>query len=177
VKLNTGMLTMDKKQVIAKDLESSVGDYAHAGVRAGLSIAPFVGGPLVEFFTMVIAPPLEKRRDEWLIEIFTCLKKIEKEIEEFKIENLKKNENFISTLFYATQIAMRTHQQVKLEALKNAVINSILTPTVDENLQLIYLNLVDRYTPWHLKLLQFFDISKKISDDEKRSNLVLSVTK
>ncbi|MFA4825128.1 MAG: hypothetical protein WC593_08210 [Methanoregula sp.] len=148
---------MTEERDIEEDLKPNFGDYAHAGVRAGLSTAPFVGGPLAEFFAMVIAPPLEKRRDAWLIEIFTRLKKLEEEIDGFKIENLTTNENFISTLFYATQIAMRTHQQEKLEALRNAVINSISIPTIDENLQLIFLNLIDRYTPWHLVILQFLD--------------------
>jgi hypothetical protein len=146
---------MTEDRDIKKDLELSVGDYAHIGVRAGLSTAPFLGGSLAEFFSVVITPPLEKRRDSWLIEIFTRLKKLEEQIEEFKIENLGNNENFISTLLYATQVAMRTHRQEKLDALRNAVLNSALNPTVDENLQLMFLNLVDRYTPWHLTLLQF----------------------
>lgn len=155
---------MTVERDIQEDLKPSTGDYAYAGVRAGLSTVPFLGGPLAEFFSMVIAPPLEKRRDAWMIEIFTRLKKLEAQIEGFKIENLTTNENFISTLFYATQIAMRSHQQEKLEALRNAVINSISMPTVDENLQLMFLNLIDRYTPWHLKLLQFADNPRKYGE-------------
>lgn len=148
---------MIEERDIEEDLKPSVGDYAHAGVRAGLSIAPYLGGPLAEFLSMVIAPPLEKRRDEWLIEIFSRLKRLEEKVEGFKIENLAQNENFISILLYATQVAMRTHQREKLDALRNAIINSALRPTVDENLQLMFLNLVDRYTPWHLTILQFLD--------------------
>jgi hypothetical protein len=149
---------MTKERDIEKDLKPSVGDYVHAGVRAGLSLAPVLGGPiLAEFLSMVIAPPLEQRRDAWLVEICTRLKKIEEVVEGFKIEKLVQNQNFISTLLYATQIAMRTHQQEKLEALRNAVINSAIRSNVDENLQLMFLNLVDRYTPWHLVILQFLD--------------------
>jgi len=148
---------MDKERDIYEDLKPSTGDYAHAGVRAGLSTAPFLGGPLAEFFSMVIAPPLEQRRDAWLIVIFTRLKKLEEEVEGFKIENLTQNENFISILLYATQAAMRTHQKEKLEALRNAVINSAILPSIDENLQLMFLTLVDRYTPAHLVILQLLD--------------------
>lgn len=142
---------------LKKDLEMSVGDYAHAGMRAGLSTAPFLGGPLAEFFSVVIAPPLEKRRTAWLVEIFSRLKILEGKIEGFKIENLAQNEIFISTLLYATQAAMRTHQDEKLAALRNAVINSATRLSVDENLQLMFLNLVDRYTRWHLIILHFLD--------------------
>ncbi len=143
------------KRDIEEDLKRSLGDYAHAGVKAGLSTAPVVGAPLAEFFSVVIAPPLEKRRDAWLIEIYRRLKIVEETVEGFSIENLATNEIFISVLFQATNTAMRTHQKEKLEALTNAVINSALSPSIDENLQLIYLNLIDRYTPWHLILLQF----------------------
>jgi hypothetical protein len=148
---------MTEERDIKKDLEPSVGDYAHAGVRAGLSMAPYLGGPLAEFFTMVVTPPLERRREAWMIEIYTRLKQLEEQIAGFKIEDLAQNENFISTLFYATQAAMRTHQKEKLDALRNAVINTALRLDIDENLQLMFLNLVDRYTPWHLAILQFLD--------------------
>jgi len=148
---------MTKERDIEKDLKPSVGDYAHGGMRAGLSMPPFLGGPLKEFFSMVIAPPLERRRNEWLIEIYNRLQLLEKTSDKFKPENLVKNENFFSIFLQATQIAMRTHQSEKLEALRNTVTNSVLMPTVDENLQMIFLNFIDRYTPWHLKLLQFAD--------------------
>lgn len=151
-------MTIEENQGdIKKDLELSIGDYAHAGVRAGLSTAPFLGGPLAEFFSIVIAPPLEKRRTAWMVEIFFRLKKLEEKVEGFKIENLAQNAVFISTLLYATQAAMRTHQDEKLAALRNMVINSAIMPSVDENLQLMFLNLVDRYTRWHLIILHFLD--------------------
>ena len=155
---------MTEKRDIEEDLKPSEGDYAHAGVRAGLSIAPYLGGPLTEFFSMVITPPLEKRRDAWIIEIFTRLKKLEEKVEGFKIENLAQNEIFISTLLYATPVAMRTHQKEKLEALRNAVINSALSPSIDENLQWMFLNLIDRYTPLHLHILELLDNPRKYGE-------------
>ncbi|PWR72560.1 hypothetical protein [Methanospirillum lacunae] len=61
---------MSEKKDIREDLAPSYGDYAHAGVKAGLSFVPVIGGPISEFFSMVIAPPLEKRRDEWMTTIY-----------------------------------------------------------------------------------------------------------
>ena len=165
---------MTKRRNIKKDLEPSAGDYAHAGVRAGLSLAPVLGGPLVEFFSMVVAPPLEKRRDAWLIDIVNRLKKLEREVEGFKIENLAQNEEFISTLLYATQVAMRTHQKEKLEALRNAVINSLTLPMPDENFHLMFLNIVDRYTPMHLFVLQ---VSNKSGQHGKQHYIEGSLAK
>lgn len=140
---------------IEKDLERGLEDYAHSGVKAGLSTTPVIGGALAEFFEVVVAPPLQKRRDEWLIRIYKRLLRLEKVIENFDIKNLVKNENFISILFQATSVAMRTHQEEKLEALANAVTNAAGSPKIDDNLQLIFLSLIDRYTPWHLILLEF----------------------
>ncbi|MDD5189149.1 MAG: hypothetical protein PHF57_13165 [Methanoregula sp.] len=155
---------MDKGRDIEEDLKPSTGDYINTGIKAGLSTAPYIGGPIAEFFSFVIAPPLEKRRTEWLIEIYKRLQLLEKSSEEFKPENLAKNEKFFSVFLQATQIAMRTHQKEKIDALQNAVINSVSMPTIDENLQLIFLNLVDRYTPWHLTILQFLDSPRQYGE-------------
>lgn len=162
---------MTDERDIKKDLEPSIGDYAHTSIRAGLSTAPFLGGPLTEFFSIVIAPPLEQRRDAWMIEIYSRLKLLERQDEQFKIENLAKNEIFVSTLLYATQAAMRTHQQEKLNALRNAVINTAKMPSAEENSQLMFLNLIDRYTPVHLILLQLLDNPEQFG---KRSGITIA---
>ena len=151
---------------IRKDLELSSGDCAHFGVKAGLSAIPYLGGPIAEFFSFVISPPLVKRRDEWLIEIYDRLKSLEEKNEGSNIANLQENENFISMLLYATQIAMRTHQKEKLEALKNAAINSVLIPEIDENMQMIFINIIDRYTPWHLIILNFLNDPRKFGEEK-----------
>jgi hypothetical protein len=144
---------MTEERDIEEDLKIQDKDVSHAIIKSSLSFAPIVGGPISEFFSLVIAPPLEQRRDEWLIKIFTRLKKLETEVQGFKIENLAKNEIFISTLLHATQIAIRTHQQEKIEALRNAVVNSAMLRVSDENYQLMFLNIVDRLTPMHLFVL------------------------
>jgi len=144
---------MSEKKDIHEDLKPGYGDYAHAGVTAGLSCIPGIGGPISEFFSMVIAPPLEKRRDEWMGIIYQELVRLETEIDGFKIENLKENDQFISVLFYATSIAMKTHQEEKIQALRNAVINSAIDQSIDENMHMIFLNLIEKNTPLHLKLL------------------------
>jgi hypothetical protein len=155
---------MTEERDIEEDLKPSVGDYVHAGMRAGISVTPVIGGPVVELFNMLIAPPLEKRRDEWLIELYKRLKKAEQEIDGFKIENLQSNDQFISILFSATQIAMRTHQKEKLEALRNAVINSSISPQIEENQHWVFLNMLDRYTPWHIIILKFYDTPRHTDD-------------
>lgn len=144
---------MEEGRDIRKDLKLSSGDYAHTTVKSLLSLTPVLGGTAAEFLSLVVSPPLEKRRDEWLTEIHDRLVSLEENIEGLNIVNLSENENFISILLYATQSAMRTHQKEKLDALKNVVVNSILVPDIDENMQMIFINIIDRYTPWHLIIL------------------------
>jgi hypothetical protein len=102
---------------------SGKGDVAQEIVKAAISAAPLVGGPAAEIFGMVIAPPLQRRQAAWMDEVAEGLKQLEGKVEGFKIENLKENEQFVSTVLAATQAAIRTHQQEKREALRNAVLN------------------------------------------------------
>jgi len=149
---------------IEEDLHPSVDDYLHTGTKVGLSAIPGIGGIIAECFSAIVPPAIQKRRDEWLIEIYYRLKALESKIEGFKIENLSKNDHFIDTLVQATQIAMRTHNKEKIEYLRNAVITSSITPSVEESEQMFFLNLIDGYSPWHLKLLHFLSDPRKYGE-------------
>ncbi|MGN6237055.1 hypothetical protein [Dyella sp.] len=72
----------------------SKGDLVHAATKAGLSAIPVLGGPAAEFFQLVIQPPLERRRVEWMAAIGEKLQKLEDE--GLKLEQLTENEEFIT---------------------------------------------------------------------------------
>ncbi len=57
--------------------ERSKGDIAHGATRAILSVVPWIGGSAVELFQFVIAPPLERRRDEWMRLIGEAIRDLE----------------------------------------------------------------------------------------------------
>lgn len=137
--------------------KSSAGDAVHTTARVALSMIPVVGGAAKEIFNAIVVPPLAKRQAEWLESMAAKLREVEQQIEGFKIENLSSNENFVSIVTYATFLAIRNHQEEKLEALQNAVLNTALSSLVEEDLQHIFLNYIDELTPWHLKVLKFLD--------------------
>jgi hypothetical protein len=138
------------------------GDILQAAAKAGLSAIPVVGGPLAELLGLVIAPRLNKRRDEWLETLAERLVELEEKVKEFKMPNLSTNEMFITTFTYALTIAVRNHQEEKIEALRNAVLNTaLLTSTEEEDLHLMFLNFVDVFTPWHIRILVFFNDPKE----------------
>jgi hypothetical protein len=132
----------------------SSGDVAYTLAKAGLSAIPVVGGPIAELVQLVLQPPLERRRHIWFEELAARLRALE--IRQISLESLQTNEQFISATLQATLIAMRTHQEEKLRALRNALFNIATGHGPDETLQSIFLNMIDAFTDWHIKILRLF---------------------
>ena len=145
------------KSDITKKPERDIKDVPHTIVKAGLGGIPVIGAAAAEIFSIVIEPPLSKRRVEWIEAIAHRLKRLEEKVENFTIEKLASNEMFITTVLHASQISVRNHQKEKLEALCNAISNSALPDPPEESIQLMFLNWIDELTPWHLRILKFFD--------------------
>lgn len=141
---------------LEKDLKPSIGDHIHNLIKIILSSVPEIGGPATELFNTFITPPLEKRRDEWIKIIALELSNL---IEEYDldVDALINNESFFTTLMHASQLAILNHQKEKHEALKNAVLNSALPNSFEDDLKLIFLNYIDSFTVLHLKLLEFLN--------------------
>jgi len=95
------------------------------------------------------------------------LKALEAEIEGFKMENLCDNEAFVSALVHASRVAIRNHQEEKLEALRNAVLNAALPNAPEESSELMFLDFVDSFTPWHIKVLARLDKSEIVREEER----------
>lgn len=135
--------------------KESVEDYGHAVMRASLGAIPFGGTAAIEIFNRVIIPPIEKRRDEWRQMVGEKLNQMEAK-GGIELERLANNEVFATTIMQASQIAIRNHHREKLEALRNAVVNAALPNPPDESKQLIFLNLIDSFTVWHIRILRLF---------------------
>lgn len=80
----------------------------------------------------------------------------ELEAKGLKLSELQNNEAFVSAVMHASQIALRTHQAAKRDALRNAIINVAKGQTPGETLQNVFLNLVDSFTELHLRILEVF---------------------
>ena len=130
------------------------GDVAHALAKAGLSLIPIAGGPAVELFQLLVQPPLEKRRAEWMQAVGEKLLQLEEQ--GLKLEELQVNEQFVSAVMHATQAAMRTHVAAKREALRNAILNIAVGQTPDETVQHLLLSFIDDLTEMHLRILKEF---------------------
>lgn len=134
------------------------GDFTHSLVKAGLSAVPVIGGAAAELFQNVVIPPLEKRRLEWMRQVGEKLEKLEES--GLDLKKLQKNDQFISASMYASQIALKTHQVEKLEALQNAILNIAQGQSPDEARQHLFMNFIDTFTELHIRILKVFQSPK-----------------
>jgi hypothetical protein len=134
---------------------ATTADHLLTLTRVGISAIPVVGSPAVELFHALVTPPLQKRQLEWIEMIAEGLRNLEAKFDTI-IDDLKSNDGFVDTLLQASQAAARTSQQEKKEALRNAVLNAALPESPDESRQLIFINWVESFTPWHLRILKLF---------------------
>jgi len=142
------------KEIPTKVPERSAGDALHATAKAGLSLLPVVGGPAVELFNSVVQPPIEKRRDEWMKSVGERLRELEET--GIELEDLRSNEAFISAVMHTSTLAIRTHKEEKLAALRNALINVAIGQAPDEAIQNVFFGFVDDLTELHLRILKVF---------------------
>jgi len=122
--------------------------------KTALSGIP-VGGTLVTcVWDSVKAHAAQRRLDDWKNIIEDRLFILEN-----TLEDMGNNEMFASAMMRATDIAIKTAESEKRKYLANAVYNSIKTP-LDESIFMIYLDMLDEYTVWHIKILHYFSNPK-----------------
>jgi len=122
---------------------------------AALEAVPIVGGPAAHLFELVLAPSLERRRDEWLRNLGEVVEELRLRIDDFNPRDLENNEQFVSAVLAASTIAVKTHQVEKREMLRNALVNGLLPGAPDEHEQMLFLRFVDELTPLHVAVLAF----------------------
>lgn len=146
-------------ELVHNQPKSDIRDYAYAIVKGAISSIPFplLPGIASEVLSLLIASPLSKRQAEWMDMIVQGLIELQEKVEGFRIEDLSDSDNFVTMVLQATQVALRNHQEEKLDALRNAVLNSALPNSPDDDVQLIFLNMIDSLTTWHLRLLALFN--------------------
>ena len=155
------MKNIDKEYVETPTKE----DAHHLLLTTLTSSIPVVG----EILKFLFEDPAMKRRDDWIQSLAERIQKLEEN--NINIENLKDNENFISAVFYASSIAVKTHSEEKHAILLNALTNTALFTSTDETKQTIFLNLINEFTDLHALLLEFFhNPEEKITQLERSLN-------
>ncbi|MYH61809.1 MAG: hypothetical protein F4148_08600 [Caldilineaceae bacterium SB0675_bin_29] len=133
----------------------SAGDAAHTLLKAVAASTPLIGGLAAELFGTLIQPPLERRRDEWMQSVALALARLSQD--GVNLDSLKENEEFIDTVLQATHIALRSHQEEKHKALRNAILNTAIDAAPTDMRRQMFLRYIDEFTPEHLSILTLFD--------------------
>jgi hypothetical protein len=131
-------------------------DIAYALAKAGVSQIPIVGAVASELLGLIVTPPMEKRKQKLITEIGEKLRELES-TKSLQLDDLSKNDQFIDTVAQATALALKTSDQEKIIAFKNAIFNTALGETPDKTLSQIFLSLIDRFTTLHIQILRLFD--------------------
>lgn len=135
--------------------ERTNSDHLHTATKIGLGFIPVVGGVITTLFETVFSAPIDKRKEEWLRRVAYTVNQLYEKVEGLTPEKLSDNPEFVSVFLQASNIAIRTHNIEKLEALNAAIKNTVLQVDLGESKKIIFLRIVDQMTPLHFKLLHF----------------------
>ena len=117
-----------------------------------ISFVPVAGSALQVAFNELAGRRLEDRRTRWFNDLAAKVNKLEEQVGDF--EQLTSKDAFMDALTTAAQIADRTSRAEKLEALRNAVINSAMPDAPDVDTQQLLFDMIDRFTPTHVRMLK-----------------------
>lgn len=129
-----------------------------AGMSGAASFVPGVGGMLSAAAILLakgLRAPLERRERAYVESIAAGIEALRG-----RVANIEENitgDAFLTAFLHAGHISMRTHQREKRRALRNAVLNVAAGTAPDDDMQIVFLNLIDQLTPWHLRLLAYLD--------------------
>lgn len=135
-------------------------DIAYIITKAGIGSVPVIGAAASELLGLIVTPPLEKRRSEWMLEVGERLKKLEA-TKGVDLESLKNNKIFIDIVIQTTQLAIKTSEEEKIKIYQNVILNSLENQDPDLSEIQIFLNLIEAFTVWHIRLLLLFDNPKE----------------
>jgi hypothetical protein len=130
-------------------------DRARAALEKIVEQVPILGPAAVYILNQFLVPAQQLRLDEWLRGLSDDLEEEQRKNIDFRAEYAFGSESFITATLQATRIAVSTHQHEKRVLLHNALMNIATGRAPGEDMQHIYLRLIDELTPSHVKILDF----------------------
>lgn len=138
--------------------KSTTREIVEAGAVGAAGMIPIAGSPLAAAFQFAIGWKFGQRQADWLDQLAEAVDELQSQVgEPLDFQELAENDAFMDAVVTATRAAHATHQEEKLAALRNGVLQTLSpnVPTVDE--QARFFRLVEEMTGAHLKMLEFFD--------------------
>jgi hypothetical protein len=136
--------------------QSTGREIVERAVEAALGSVPIAGAALAVTFVAALGWRLEQWREEWF-QLAEGVEELRGRMDDLDLETLADNDLFVDAVVTATRTVEHAHQEEKIAALRNAVLNSVGPDAPDADTQAIMLSLVDRFTPSHLRLVTLWD--------------------
>lgn len=130
--------------------DSNDSDKNYNAIKALISSIPTVGSLTVGLWESRIPSPAMERLYIFLEDLAPEFDKLKSKIELVDFESPA----FQTVLISVYQIVIRTHQEQKLQALRNIVLNSSIPSTLEDNVLEIFLNWINGFTPLHISTLK-----------------------
>jgi hypothetical protein len=140
--------SLEEKLKVA--FESDNSDKNYNMVKGFVNSLSPVGSLLGGFFESYIVSPATKRSYKFLEILVRELEVLKSKIELVDFESPV----FQTTFMQACQIAVRTHKEQKLEALRNIVLNSSIPTSLEDDVLAMFLNWIDGFTALHISTLK-----------------------
>lgn len=146
-------------------IQASNEDNDYNAKKALVSSIPAVGSLVAHFYETYIKNPVTQRHHNFLKILVQELIILKEQANEVNLDNPV----FQTAFMQAANIAVRNHQQEKLKALKNAVLNSSMPNSPEDDLQIMFLHWIDEFTTRHLVVLRL--LYEESSYEEFQSSL------
>jgi hypothetical protein len=130
--------------------DSNDSDKDYNVIKALISSIPTVGSLTVGLWESRIPSPAMERLYIFLEDLAAEFDKLKSKIELVDFESSA----FQTVLISVYQIVIRTHQEQKLQALRNIVLNSSIPSTLKDNVLEIFLNWINGFTPLHISTIK-----------------------
>ncbi|MEV0283480.1 hypothetical protein AB0H36_05100 [Kribbella sp. NPDC050820] len=128
-------------------------------LAGALSSLPVAGGAAGAWYEYVMEGPYSRRLAGWRARITEVVNELV-----LKVERLLDNEVFLDAFIQSTRIAQTTHQQEKLRALRNALVNSVALDAPDVDEQARFFRMVDDFSARHIVLLRWINDHESTTD-------------
>lgn len=154
-------------------------DIAYGIGRAILSLIPLPVAPIAE---MMIRSPMDKRVDNWRIELTKVVEHLNERLDKVEFESLKQSEEFATTFLHVSRVAVSTHRKEKHVMLRNSLLNTALPNGPEDDERTVFLNLVEEFSVAHIRTLNSFrlfvdnetSMSISLASDSWRQNVAVS---
>jgi hypothetical protein len=126
--------------------DTSLGDDMASSLQVVTSAIPALGGPLGVAIDRERRRYVSEKQDAFFRNVVSDLKRLGKTVDSLST-------SFYGTVTYAAWLATLTNEQEKVDAFKNAVVNTALPNTPDEEMRELFLTMAVSLTARHLRLL------------------------